>query len=317
MIMTLPGRSAILAALLSAALAFTAVPAAMAQDTHTVNADNGAIEVPVDPQRVVTIGSATTPYIDTGGKMVGATELSASLFEKLTAEQQAAYRAATIVGTNVGDVDLEKLASLKPDLILMYLHQADYDQIGRQLQAIAPTVFFDLRTDWDVAAAGMAEASNMMDSFNGQKRQVEQKIARIRDVYAGVIATKTFANANRWPSIEPGMFAIDKRGCPEIAEAELGMDFPALPDNATFEMRSFEQIGELSAYDVILYPVDIAGEVQISFLPMVETNAWKALPAVKEGRALGVFCVTNSSYGAIWRYLDSLDSALATLSAAE
>jgi iron complex transport system substrate-binding protein len=36
---------------------------------------------------------------------------------------------------------------------------------------------------------------------------------------------------------------------------------------------------------------------------------------VKSGRALGVFCPGNGSYGQVTRYLESLDSALATLPA--
>ncbi len=75
----------------------------------------------------------------------------------------------------------------------------------------------------------------------------------------------------------------------------------------------FEQIGELSKYDVILYPVDAEGQPTEPFAPVVETNTWKALPAVTSGHALGVFCPGNNSYGAVLRYLDSLDNALATL----
>ncbi len=52
-------------------------------------------------------------------------------------------------------------------------------------------------------------------------------------------------------------------------------------------------------------------------MPVVETNTWKALPAVNSGHALGVFCPGNNSYGAVLQYLDSLDRALATLPKAE
>ena len=80
---------------------------------------------------------------------------------------------------------------------------------------------------------------------------------------------------------------------------------------------SFEQLGELSKYDVITYPVDAEGQPTEPFAPVVETNTWKALPAVTSGHALGVFCPGNNSYGAVLRYLESLDSALATLPAKE
>lgn len=77
----------------------------------------------------------------------------------------------------------------------------------------------------------------------------------------------------------------------------------------------FEQLTKLSQYDVITYPADSKGQPTAVFAPVVGTNTWKALPAVTSGRALGVFCPGNNSYGAVLRYLDSLDKALATLPA--
>jgi iron complex transport system substrate-binding protein len=68
---------------------------------------------------------------------------------------------------------------------------------------------------------------------------------------------------------------------------------------------------------VITYPVDAEGEPTEPFVPVVETNTWNALPAVSSGHALGVFCPGNNSYGAVLQYLESLDSALATLPAEE
>ncbi len=51
------------------------------------------------------------------------------------------------------------------------------------------------------------------------------------------------------------------------------------------------------------------------FVPVMETNTWKSLPAVESGRAVGVFCPGNGSYGQVNRYLESLDGALASLPA--
>jgi iron complex transport system substrate-binding protein len=98
------------------------------------------------------------------------------------------------------------------------------------------------------------------------------------------------------------------------------MNFPKAADGAdplAWTSLSFEQIRELSTYDVITYPVDGEGRPTEPFAPVVETNTWKALPAVNSGHALGVFCPGNNSYGSVIRYLDSLDGALATLPATE
>jgi iron complex transport system substrate-binding protein len=98
------------------------------------------------------------------------------------------------------------------------------------------------------------------------------------------------------------------------------MDFPEAAegdDPLAYTALSFEQIGALSKYDVITYPVDAEGQPTEPFAPVVETNTWKALPAVKSGRAVGVFCPGNNSYGPVLQYLDSLDRALASLPAKE
>lgn len=314
------GTAFLSASLLLSACSGGSTPASSegaASTTRTVEADNGTIEVPGDPQRVVTIGSATTPFIDLGGEPVGATELSGFLLDKLSTEQQAAYEGATVIGTSAGEVDLEKIASLEPDLILMVLSQENYDQVGDELEAIAPTVFYSLATDGEVSSAGLAEATNNEDTYEQQKEEFNEKVASIKETYSDIIESTAFINLNRWAASETGMFAVDNTGCAEIAVSELGIELPTLTDDAPYETRSFEQLSDLSQYDVILYPVDREGEVQSDFEPVVETNTWQALPTVQSDQALGVFCASNSSYGFLAQYLDSLEVGLATLATKE
>ena len=97
---------------------------------------------------------------------------------------------------------------------------------------------------------------------------------------------------------------------------DLGLDFPKAAEGEEplgWKSLPFEQLAGLSRYGVITYPVDAEGKPAEAFAPVVATNTWKALPAVNSGRALGLFCPGNNSYGPVLRYLDSLDTALATL----
>lgn len=313
--------AALTAALLSAALVLTACgsdsddSSAAAGETRSVKADNGTIEVPADPQRVAAIGNASLPFIDMGGKPVGVTEMAASKLNLLPGAQKATFEAATNLGPSGGEVDLEKLASLKPDLILANFPNSDFAQIEKQLESIAPTVFFGLDADWKTLAGGFAEAGNATDALSEQKAEFEERVAKIQKTYRDVIDDTSFVTLDRWESSDPGTFVITGIGCVEIAKDEVGLDLPDLVDGNTVEDQSFEQIGELSKYDVILYPVNAEGQATEPFAPVVETNAWKALPAVNSGHALGVFCPGNNSYGSVLRYLDSLDHALATLPA--
>ncbi|WP_432043688.1 ABC transporter substrate-binding protein [Streptomyces cadmiisoli] len=316
-------RGAVLAAaLMSASLVLTACGSDgddtgdKAAETRSVKAENGTIEVPADPQRIVTIGNTNLPFIDLGGRPVGVTEASESELDVLPEEQRTAYEAAEIVGSNGGEVDLEKLAALKPDLILVQFHSSDWDEVGKQLETIAPTVYWGLDTEWKAFADAIAEAGNVTDALSQQKADFKEKVAKIQANYSKTINDTSFVDVSRGDWSDPGTFYIADIGCSEIARDDIGLDLPEAAegkDPLAYEALPFEQIGELSEYDVITYPVDADGKPTEPFAPVVKTNTWKSLPAVSSGRALGVFCPGNNSYGPVNQYLDSLDSALATL----
>ncbi|MET7397169.1 ABC transporter substrate-binding protein [Dactylosporangium sp. NPDC005572] len=317
-------RVAALAALLSAALVLTACGSGgddagdKAAKTRTVKAGNGTIEIPADPQRVVTLGNTSQPFIDIGGKPVGVTEISASALDLLPAAQKATFKAATGLGADTGEVDLEKLASLKPDLILIQVPDSEFKTIEKQLGAIAPTVFWGLDTEWKAFADALAEAGNLTDAVSKQKAEFKDKVAKIQGTYRKIIADTSFVAVDRWDSSDPGTFVITDIGCVEIATDDVGLNTPKAAsgnDPLAWTDLPFEKIAELSKYDVILYPVGAERQPKKAFAPVVETNTWKALPAVSSGHALGVFCPGNNSYGPVLQYLDSLDSALASLPA--
>jgi iron complex transport system substrate-binding protein len=295
-----------------------ATSSATAAATRTVTADNGTIEVPADPQRVVTIGNTTLPFIDMGGEPVGVTEVRASNVAVLPAAQIAVYEAATVLASSADEVDMEELAGLEPDLILAQFPASEFEQLEAQFEAIAPTVFWGLDVEWKELAEGLAEAGDVADTLSEQKAAFEEQLTDIQETYGDLIADTSFVDVTRYASSDPGTFVIADIGCVEIARDDAGLDFPEAAegeDPLAWTALPFEQLGELSQYDVITYPVDAQGDPTENFAPVVETNTWQALPAVTSGRALGLFCPGNNSYGAVLRYLDSLDSALKSLPA--
>ncbi|BEL06148.1 iron-siderophore ABC transporter substrate-binding protein [Actinoplanes sichuanensis] len=318
--------TALTAALLGAALVLTAcggdteptTDTAAAAKTRTVTAGNGAVEIPAAPQRVVALGNTTQPFIDIGGKPVGVTELSASELDPIPAEQKATYEAATKLGADTAEVDLEKLAGLKPDLILVQVPDDEFEGIKKQLEAVAPTLFWGLDTEWKAFADALAQAGNLTDALSQQKTQFQDKIAKIKQTYPAIIADTKFVAVDRWDNSDPGTFVISDFGCIEIAQGDIGLNAPkaaAGADPLGWTNLPFEQIAGLSKYDAILYPVDAAGQPKKAFAPVVESNTWKTLSTVTSGHALGVFCPGNNSYGPVLQYLDSLDRALAALPA--
>ncbi|GAB3601324.1 ABC transporter substrate-binding protein [Microbacterium tumbae] len=310
------------AAFLGAALLLTACGSAeedavdQTGETHSITADNGTIEVPVDPQRVVTIGGTAQPFIDLGGTPVGVTPYYQP--EALPEDQQAKFNAATDIGTE--EIDIEKVASLNPDLILYQGDDSGFEKVEKQLGAIAPTVFWGLDTEWKTMAGAIADAGALTEGLTDQRTEFEEKVAGIKEKYADLIDSTSFVNVARWANADPGTFSIADIGCVEVARDDVGMDFvsaAAGEDPLGWTSLPFEKLAELAQYDVITYDVDAEGNPKEPFEPVVETNTWRALPAVESGRALGVFCPGNGSYGQVNRYLDSLDSALATLPAEE
>ncbi|MEV6281556.1 ABC transporter substrate-binding protein [Kribbella sp. NPDC051770] len=315
--------AALTAAILSAALVLTACGGGddtadgktgdTVAATRTVKAGNGDITIPTEPKRVVTIGNTDLPFIDMGGEPVGVTGVADSELGLLPEEQQATFKKAT----NLGDeVDLEKVAALKPDLILVQIPDAEFKKMEKQLTTVAPTVFWGLDTEWKALAEGLAEAGNVKDALTKQKGDFEAKIAKMKETYAGLISSTKFVNLDRYSNSDPGTYVVADIGCVEIAQDDIGLNFPKAPagkDPLAYEALPFEQLSKLSQYDVITYPADAQGQPTEVFAPVVATNTWKALPIVTSGKALGVFCPGNNSYGSVLRYLDSLDSALGTL----
>ncbi|MCY1143605.1 ABC transporter substrate-binding protein [Actinoplanes sp. Pm04-4] len=319
-------RTPLIAAFLGAALVLTAcggdggddTAEAAAPTTRSVTADNGTVQVPAAPQRVATIGNTTQPYIDLGGKPVAVTQVVESTLTKLPADQQATYKAATNVGDQ--EIDLEKLAGLKPDLILVQIDDAGFKAIEKQLTSIAPTVSWSLDTEWKEFADAISEAGNTSAALSQQKTQFAEKVAKIKETYGAVIKDTTFVDIARAEWSDPGTFYIADIGCSEIARDDIGLNLPeaaAGQDPLAYANLPYEQLTSLSKYDVITYPVTAAGQPTVPFAEVANLNTWKALPAVTSGRALGVFCPGNNSYGPVLQYLDSLDKALATLPAKE
>lgn len=201
-----------------------------AGQTRTVKAGNGAVEIPTNPQRVVTIGNTDLPFIDMGGKPVGVTGVAESELSLLPQEQRATFEKATNLGE---EVDLEKVASLKPDLILVQIPDTEFKKIEKQLGTIAPTVFWGLDTEWKALAEALAEAGNVKAALSRQKTDFEGRVATMKQTYADTIKTTKFVNLDRYANSDPGTYVIGDIGCVEIAQGDVGLNFPKAPAGRT------------------------------------------------------------------------------------
>lgn len=307
----LRGRAALLTVFLSGSLVFTAGIDASAQQTRTIDADNGKINVPADPQRVATLGRANGSFLALNGRPIAVTKIRKGDFDSLLENQQAAYEAATILGASGSEADLEKLASLKPDLIFISVPNADFERMKEKLEAIAPTILLGFHSDWKRRVEVIAEAGNKIDVLNKQKADYEKRVVAIKTKYAEIIKKEAFVEVGGGEFSKVAMFHLNGSTCTEVVRSDVGLGLADLGEGG--QRRTYEQIGELAAYDVILFPVDKKGNVAQAFRPMMETRAWQALPAVKSGRTVGVYCPLDRSYLGNVQYMESLDRGLAKL----
>ena len=114
-----------------------ATASASAGKTRTITHAMGETAVPASPQRVVVLDTGELDSaVALGIKPVGAVEAQAGAgFPTYLAD---ALEGTEVVGT-IGEPNLEKIAVLKPDLILS--NKRRHEDIYQQLSQIAPTVF--------------------------------------------------------------------------------------------------------------------------------------------------------------------------------
>jgi iron complex transport system substrate-binding protein len=145
------------------------------------DAQGRKVDIPADPKKVVTLSESTTdaaltldvePVGTTSGR--GQNGVSTYLADKASKAQ--------IVAT-VAEPDLEKIAALRPDLILVDATVGAQKSLDK-LQAIAPTVFTAKQnenwrtafTDTADALGKKSEATKWLKDFDARVAEVKQKL---------------------------------------------------------------------------------------------------------------------------------------------
>lgn len=277
-------------------------------------ADNGSVEIPVRPQRVVAVANAVTPVLKFEVEPVGVSQIiDPESLVWLEPGELAAHDAATDVGS-ASELDFELIASLDPDLITILLPQPVIEQVDTErLESIAPTIFIaNNALEWDVVNERLADALDRTAVLDRQRDAYEQTIARIQADHADIISSTSFVAVDRWDVTDQGVFAVVYSLCHAPA-LEAGLSLPSSAEDEASEYFSFELLGDLAEYDAIIYPLDPDGETKEAFVPVTESGLWQSLPAVTEGRTLGVHCVGLDSFDTVLTYLESLDEALGAL----
>jgi len=327
-------RGARSALVLGAAAVLTAGLAGCSSDTdegagtevalRSFEAQNGTIEIPVDPQRIVACGYAAFPLIQADANLAAVCEWTREI-DNMDDETLAAYEALPKVAPDaaVAELDYEAVTAADPDLIIMGVPARAQEELDMaKLEALAPVVFLG-PTDpgqWRELGEQYADAAGVSDNYGEFKAQYEARAAEISEKYADTLGGLSFAGLCSVCGIEPGEFFR------EYASSyttnlfdDLGFDFPgepADPEDVHGEYLSLERMPEnLADADVIIYGVEADGSIPAEMQAVFDSPLWQNLPAVQAGNVLGIQHANAATYETALLALDSIDAGLEQLPA--
>lgn len=203
-------------------------PQESVSDTVTVTDMKGEVAIPANPQRIVDVAGLTEELLILDMKVIASA--NTSMFDGVSVPEHLATlfaeKGIEVVGnysgaSSTGDLNLEKIAELKPDLIIMNIR---HEKVYEQLAAIAPTVMIDD----DISYVNWRGRFKQLGQWFDKEAAVEKWLAdydakaaelavRIRDM----IGDETFAvlEAN---SVHFGSYYIYRSGGPgELVYDEL------------------------------------------------------------------------------------------------
>lgn len=189
---------------------------------QVTDADGHKVKVPADPKKVVALSEPTLDAsLALGVRPVGTT---AGRGQQGVSTYLAGEAKDTQVVATVAEADLEKVAALQPDLILVDETTAAKSQLSK-LQAIAPTVLTaKLNEDWKTSFTATADALNKkaaatkwLASFDSDVAATKKRLGADAGAVASVV---------RWQNGAPSTVGVGKNHVGSTLAA-LGLTRPA------------------------------------------------------------------------------------------
>ncbi|WP_433799507.1 iron-siderophore ABC transporter substrate-binding protein [Actinomycetospora sp. CA-084318] len=251
----------------------------------TINHKFGSTTIPNKPVRVVTVGYNDVDFaLALGVVPVGERQFLGSFdaANRPWAQQALGGQRPELVGGN--QIDVEKVASLRPDLILgvySYMERADYDALSR----IAPTI----ADPQDGVAVPWQEQTRITGQALGESARADQVIASVEQRFTDA------KNAN--PQFAGKTVAVDltangstnSLGTDDLrTQPFTGLGLQVAP--TTRELSS-EQLGELNKDALAVFGTDEAGARTIP--------TFNTLPVVQQGRVAFLGGETSIFAGAV------------------
>jgi iron complex transport system substrate-binding protein len=244
--------------------------------TRTVEHVLGEVEVPAAPQRVVTLdvfAFEAAAVLDV--PVVGAVA-NASMTEGVVAPL---LEGVEIVGTAVGEPDVEAIAALDPDLILGAFPNGS--ALDDQLAAIAPTylgIDFESSSQWKAVLLALADALGRVDD-------AETLIADFESRAAGLLVEPggtSFATVRAYPD-SVYVYGPDSFAGTIVEDAGLELAVPEEGGDGFGAELSYENLDAVDA-DAILFWTANEEDPEAVVAQLETSPLYAALPAAQAGR---------------------------------
>ncbi|GAA1246738.1 iron-hydroxamate ABC transporter substrate-binding protein [Prauserella halophila] len=292
--------------------------------TRQFEADNGTVEIPENPERVVATGYAVPTLIEAGAPLVGISswERGEPLMsdEDLTTYEEL----PRIAGETAAETNYDAIAEQDPDLIVIGVPKPIFGEIdAERLESIAPVVAIgpNVPSAWREVSRTQADAAGALEQFDQVKDEYDTRADELKQKYADVLPDLKLAHVGGYGEVENGNFQREFDGSwgtniandigaqyyGEVAEKGKG-------SRAVSEYPSLEELpSAMQEADAITYTVDPDGSAPQPVGYVLDSNLWKNLPAVEDDMTFPVKYTEAATYGQAKQTLDALDETFAPL----
>jgi len=252
------------------------------QNTMTFEAANGQIEVPVNPERIVTLAPNYAGYL----LALGITPVGVPEFTLGNPYLQEQLKDVANLGANAAlEPTVEQVLELKPDLIIGLTALKNVEQLAK----IAPVVTFDATKNNREVLQELGKLTHREQQAKDWLAQWDEKIAQWKPQVEAAAKDRTFSIM--YPS-DKGVYIFKEgygRGT-EILYGDFGLKMPdkaaqAFEEGKGFYIASLESLPDLAG-DYIFYAPWLGDQAKAA--TVYDTSVWKGLPAVKDGHAFDV-----------------------------
>jgi iron complex transport system substrate-binding protein len=281
-------------------------------ETLVVRHRFGETEIPKNPQRVYVDAATLGPALLLDLKLVGA-EYYAEMTYLPEFEAQMAGVAANEPETNY-TFNFERVAALKPDLILAYANVvwtrggATPESVYDKLQQIAPTVvFFDSPTEyWQQATRDLARvlgmdasATTTFDNFNVEAAEACKPLQEA--IGDGAAVRMSIYNGETWVT---GVGNQDDDRFVAYSDSYWLYGLCGINPPANFrELIGLEGAVQLSAEKIPELQADylfisVGGDTgEATYQKLIDNPLWQTVPAVKNGNVYVIRYISAVEYG--------------------